>query len=90
MGEKESSDRCWWTVFIVYTCVLLALASFPGIFDWSNTIEPWILGMPFASFWQLLLSTLAIVGIGIYYLIENARGSLDWDVDVEDQRPGSI
>lgn len=78
------SDKGWTAIFCIYIGGIIALASFPGIFDWSNTIEPWVLGMPFASFWQLLLSTLGIVGIAVYYLIEDKRGSLDYDLPDEE------
>ncbi len=74
------SDKALTWLFCIAIGVNIALASFPGIFDWSNTIKPWVLGMPFAAFWQLLLSTLAIACFAIWYLIEDKRGSLDDDV----------
>lgn len=67
-------------LFVVVMCVLMALASLPWIFDWSNTIEPWVFGVPFASFWQILLSCLAIAAMAVYYHIERIRGTLDLDV----------
>ncbi len=81
MESKGSSDLGWWTAFIIFVSLLFALSCFPGVFDWSNTIKPWVMGMPFASFWQLLLSALAIIGIGVFYKIEEAKGVLDMDVE---------
>ncbi len=83
MKPKENSNLGCWVVFLIYGCVILALASFPGIFDWSNTVKPWVLGMPFASFWQLLLSTLGIAGIGVFYLIESANKGMDLDIEAD-------
>ena len=79
--ESRKKENFILTCFIVYGCLIFAASCLPVIFDWSNTIEPWVLGVPFASFWQLLLSTLGIVGIGVYYLIEDAMGTLDLDVE---------
>lgn len=78
MELNRRVDKTMYIIFIFFMCLMLALSCLPGIFDWSNTIKPWVLGMPFASFWQLLLSTLGIIGIGVFYLIENARKTLDW------------
>ncbi|WP_338472571.1 hypothetical protein R4Z10_07460 [Niallia sp. XMNu-256] len=60
--------------------------TFPGVFDWANKIEPWILGLPFAIFYLFLCIALLGTGLCIQFFIESKLGELDIEVTPIDSR----
>ncbi|WP_050614095.1 DUF3311 domain-containing protein [Bacillus testis] len=56
--------------------VLVPFIGYLGFLPWANTIEPYVLGMPFFLFWLLLWMVLSPVLIGIVYVLDpdNKKG----------------
>jgi hypothetical protein len=79
--------------FTLYFVLLTLLATLPQVFDWSNRISPWILGMPFSIFWQLLIAVSFSVGLIVWYVADDRSGDLDVGTDTPagqvDARPNS-
>ena len=69
-------------LFFCYYCVIIFLMCFPGPFDWANRIEPWVLGIPFSSFYLFLCSGLICAGLIFQYFVEGRSGELDIDVEL--------
>lgn len=61
-------------LFIILTC-------FPGIFDWSNRVEPFVIGMPFSYFWQILMNCFIFATLITWFLVDSKYGDLDLDVE---------
>ena len=63
--------------FAVYFTVITLLVSAPGLFDWANRIEPFVLGLPFSIFWVLFMAFLSFVGFFAWYFVDANQGKLD-------------
>ncbi len=60
---------------------LILLASFPGLFDFSNKIEPRIFSLSFAYFWQISMNILIFALLIIWYFVDSKYGDLDIDIE---------
>ncbi|GEM_PF-1467792 len=61
--------------------VLVLLASFPGLFDFSNKIEPRIFSLPFSYFWQFFINILIFLLLITWYFVDAKYGDLDIDIE---------
>ncbi|WP_338653820.1 hypothetical protein [Lysinibacillus sp. Y5S-8] len=61
--------------------MLILLACFPGVFDFSNKIEPRILSLPFSYFWQFLLNIFIFILLISWYFVDAKYGDLDIDIE---------
>jgi hypothetical protein len=68
-------------LFLSYYLIIIFLLTFPGPFDWSNRIQPLVLGIPFSVFYLHLGVALMCGGLIVQYLIEDKMGELDIDMD---------
>lgn len=73
------------TIFFgVLAYFFIAIGALPGFFDWSNRIDPWILGLPFSMFWLFFTNICIIIILFLWYFVDNATGELDIDIEVLD------
>lgn len=68
--------------FLILLTFLIALIVHPFFFNWSNRIEPWVLGVPFVMFWLLFVSTLICLAMIAWYITDSITGNLDLDIEV--------
>lgn len=61
--------------------LFIFLACFPGVFDWSNRIEPFVIGFPFSYFWQILMNFFIFATLIVWYLVDSYHGDLDLEVE---------
>lgn len=83
MSYKEWSPTFKDGLFAILYFAVLGISSLPGLFDWSNRIEPWVLGQPFMGFWQLFLVAVWVGIFIIQFMVEDRRGDLDIDVEID-------
>lgn len=74
------------TGFVLALTVQVALATLPAPFAWSNRVEPEVLGLPFAMFWQFLLAVTINATLIAWYLLDARSGDLEIDIDAVDKR----
>lgn len=63
--------------FALYFTLITLLVSAPGLFDWANRIEPFVLGLPFSIFWVLFMAVLSFSGFFAWYGLDAKSGGLD-------------
>ena len=68
------SDRLVPILVIAYYVAMLIVLTYPGYVPFSR-IRPFVLGMPFALFWQVLWVSGAVVVLGGLFLWESERGA---------------
>jgi hypothetical protein len=68
-------------LFLTYYAIIIYLLTFPGPFDWSNRIYPFVFGIPFSIFYLHLGVALMCGGLIVQYFIEDKMGELDVDLD---------
>lgn len=68
-------------LFVLYFTALSLLTCAPGLFDMTNHIEPWVLGLPFSMFWQFLMAFMFCVGFFAWYRLDDKSGELDLDIE---------
>lgn len=81
MDVTKWSDEFKNTVFGCFYVLLAFLVASPIVFSWSNRIEPWVLGLPFVYFWQILIISIWIITFWVHYWVESVRGDLDVDIE---------
>lgn len=68
-------------IITVVFFIFVALATLPGIFDWSNRIEPLVIGLPFVYFWNLLIAVFMCLTLIAWYFADSLHGDLDINLD---------
>jgi hypothetical protein len=68
------------TVFYAIYVLLLLLESWPGLFL-GNRAEPFILGMPFFLFYQLMGAFITVGFFVLHFCFDSRDGELDYEVD---------
>lgn len=86
MSTKPVHSRRRSSLFITLILATTFLTTFPPIFLWANTIEPRVLGLPFAMIWHIGLALVAAVLFASWYLLESRSGAIDMNVDSEEAR----
>ncbi|MDN7245632.1 hypothetical protein QWY16_09175 [Planococcus shenhongbingii] len=73
-------------IFLIYYSVITACMTFPGLFDLANTIEPWVIGLPFSIFYLFSCVALLCTGLCVQFFVERKLGELDIEVSPIDIR----
>lgn len=68
-------------IFVLILIGIVSLMVAPPIFKLVNRVEPWVLGLPFVTFWIILMCLLMSVTIFIWHYIDNIKGNLDIDIE---------
>ncbi|MGG1661296.1 hypothetical protein [Brevibacillus sp. NRS-1366] len=80
--KRSTRTLLFSSVFIA----LIMLISFPGLFDWSNRIEPWVVGVPFVMFWHLFLALCIALLMAVWYFTDSINGDLDIEIEEATER----
>lgn len=71
-GIDKMKQRIVPTLATLYFLAMLVAVTFPGYLPF-NRIRPFVLGMPFSLFWQLIWISGAVVVLGLAFLWEKKR-----------------
>lgn len=69
-------------LFTTAFVLLIALSVLPPVLEWSNRVEPRILGLSFAIAWQLMIAVLMSATLIAWYFVDAATGDLDIGADI--------
>ncbi|MEW9673372.1 hypothetical protein [Ammoniphilus sp. 3BR4] len=68
-------------IFLLISGFLLALMIHPSVFEWYNRIDPWVLGLPFGTFWVIFCNLCICGTLIVWYYTDSVKG--EFDVDIE-------
>ena len=68
-------------IFVLVLMGIVSLMVFPPIFKLVNRVEPWVFGLPFVTFWIILMCLLMSVTIFIWHYVDGRTGHLDIDIE---------
>lgn len=68
-------------LFVIILCAIVSLMVVPVLFKWANRIEPWVLGLPFATFWIIFLCLCMSFTMIAWYYVDSIKGYVDIDIE---------
>lgn len=68
-------------VFVIIQGGFLSLMVLPPFFKWANRVEPWIFGLPFVTFWIILLCLCMCFTMIAWYYVDAKKGNIDIDIE---------
>ena len=75
MEKAGKSKTIYWVIGIVVVVVFLFLLV-PPLFGLINRVEPWVMGLPFFAFMELVSGFIIAAMLVLLYSVQNRRGEL--------------
>lgn len=68
--------------FVITLLAILSLMIAPPIFKHVNRIEPFVFGLPFVTFWIVIMCLSMSFTLIAWYIVDLLKGELDIDIEV--------
>jgi len=68
-------------LFVFILCAIVSLMVVPVFLKWANRIEPWVLGVPFVTFWIIFLCLCMSFTMIAWYYVDSIMGYVDIDIE---------
>ena len=75
MKETGKSKAVYWIIGIV-VIVVFAFLLVPPLFSLINRVEPWVVGLPFFAFMELVCGLIISAMLVLLYGVQKRRGEL--------------
>lgn len=75
MNQSGKPKTVYWIIGIVVV-VVFAFLLVPPLFNLINRVDPWVIGLPFFAFMELVGGLIIAAMLVLLYAVQNRRGEL--------------
>ena len=75
MNQSGKPKTVYWIIGIVVV-VVFAFLLVPPLFNLINRVDPWVIGLPFFAFMELVCGLIIAAMLVLLYAVQNRRGEL--------------